>query len=58
MRVVTKKPKVMEIMTVVAMEMAARSMSLRWPANDWVMTVRENMAKRQKMEGPAICQIL
>lgn len=30
---VTKKPKLMEMMTVVAMEIAARSRSPRWPAN-------------------------
>lgn len=38
-------------------EIAARSRSPRWPANDWVMTVRENMARRLKMVGPAMCQI-
>lgn len=37
-----------------AMEMAARSRSLRWPEKDWVMTVMENMASLLKMEGPAI----
>ena len=35
----TKKSKVMAMMTVEAMEMAARSRSLRWPEKDWVMTV-------------------
>ncbi|KAJ0748717.1 hypothetical protein HanOQP8_Chr05g0204141 [Helianthus annuus] len=45
-------------MTVVAMEMAARSVSLRWPANDCVMTAREYKERREKMEGPAIFHIL
>lgn len=45
------------MMTVVTMEMAARSRSLRWPAKDWVMTVRENKAIRVKMEGPAMCHV-
>ena len=44
----------MAMMTVEAMEMAARSRSLRWPEKDWVMTVIENMASLLKMEGPAI----
>ena len=35
----TKKSKVMAMMTVEVMEMAARSRSLRWPEKDWVMTV-------------------
>lgn len=39
------------------MEIAARSRSERWPAKDWTTTVTENMARRLKMEGPAICQI-
>lgn len=51
----TRKPKLNEIMTVVAMEMAARLRSPRWPANAWVMTVMENMARRTRIEGPAIC---
>lgn len=51
----TRNPNVMPIMTVVTMEMAARSMSLRWPASDWVMMVTENMVRRLKMEGTAIC---
>lgn len=38
-----------------AMEMAARSRSPRWPAKDWVTTVMENMARRVKMEGAAMC---
>lgn len=54
MYVITRKPKVMEIMTVQAMEMAARLRSLRWPANACVMTVKENIATRLKIEGPAI----
>lgn len=52
---VTMKPKVTAMMTVVAMEMAARSRSLRWPAKDWVTTVTENMARRLKMDGAATC---
>lgn len=55
MESVTKKPKVMEMRTVQAMEMAARSRSPRWPAKDWVTTVMENMARRVKMEGAAMC---
>lgn len=54
---VTMNPNVMPTMTVVTMEMAARSTSLRWPAKDCVITVTENMARRLKMEGPAICHI-
>lgn len=52
---ITRKPKLIEMMRVVAIEMEARLRSPRWPANDWVMTVMENMARRLKIEGPAIC---
>ncbi|MFS7941323.1 hypothetical protein Hanom_Chr05g00474881 [Helianthus anomalus] len=45
-------------MTVVAMEMAARSVSLMWPTNDCVTTAREYKQRRAKMDGPAICQNL
>nr|GLL48106.1 hypothetical protein Itr_chr14CG29060 [Ipomoea trifida] len=47
----------MPMRRVVTRVIAARSRSPRWPANDWVMTVRENMARRLKMVGPATCQI-
>lgn len=50
----TRNPKVTPMRTVVTMEMAARSVSLRWPAKDWVMVVTENMARRLNIDGPAI----
>lgn len=54
-KLLTNKPKVTAMMTVVTMEMAARFRSPRCPANACVMTVMENIARRLKMEGPAIC---
>ncbi|MED6137037.1 hypothetical protein PIB30_061226 [Stylosanthes scabra] len=57
-KMVTKKEKVMERKKEQEMEKAARSRSERWPARDWVKTVMENMARRVKMEGAAICQRL
>eukprot|EP01018_Ginkgo_biloba_P028739 Gb_22192 [translate_table: standard] len=50
----SRRPKLKPRITVVAMEMAARSKSPKWPAKACVMTFIPYMASLLKMAGPAI----